>query len=299
MDFLLEILEKGMSVMTSFNLEIETSKNKIPVSVVIPCYNSSKTIEDAVNSIINQTKTPKEIILVDDASSDNGKTLKRLNEIKLAMQDKISIIVIAMPVNKGAAAARNRGLEIASQDFIAFLDADDVWKNKKMEIQMKAFFLYPECGLIASNINQNKFKKFYWKKFNYYTYISLNNLIFKNFFPTPAVIIKKEVVKKIGYFNETQRYAEEGDFFIRIAAHYRCLLINESLVECGKGKPVFGHSGLSGNLRKMEEGELKNLKMAYKCQYISFYMYIIAVFYSLIKYIRRIIIVKMRRFQND
>jgi len=267
----------------------------LPVSVIIPCYNSSKTIENTVQSVINQTQIPKEIILIDDCSFDNGKTLDKLYDLQNKLKDVININVISLPSNQGAASARNAGLKAASQVYLAFLDADDVWKPHKLELQMKIFDLYPEAGLVGSNINNNKFNYFYCKKFDEYTEITLLNLIFKNFFPTPTVIIKKEIVDRIGYFNSKQRYAEEGDFFIRIASKYKCILINESLVECGNGKPVFGHSGLSGNLRAMETGELKNLKMAFLSKYISLPIYLVAVLYSIIKYFRRIMITKVRK----
>lgn len=262
------------------------------VSVIIPMYNSEKTIVGAIESVLQQTyKELLEIIIVNDGSTDKSEAVVTDFIQNHRLEKKIKLI---NKKNGGVSTARNLGIKTSTQEYIAFLDADDIWKPTKLEIQMKAFELYPEVVLVGANINQNKFEYFFWKKFDYYTNITLMNLIFKNFFPTPTVVLKKRTIDEIGCFNSTQRYAEEGDFFIRIAAKYKCLLVNESLVDCGDGKPVYGHSGLSGNLYEMEKGELRNLKMAYDSKFISFPIYCIAKTYSILKFFRRIIFSKMR-----
>jgi hypothetical protein len=81
---------------------------------------------------------------------------------------------------------------------------------------------------------------------------------------------------------------------MRIANNYTCALLNEQLILYGQGKVGFGVSGLSANLKEMEKGELRNLSFAYQQNYISFFTYSFAVFYSILKYFRRILIVKLR-----
>lgn len=262
----------------------------VSVSVVIPCYNSSDTIERAVESVFSQTVCPSELIMVNDCSPDNGKTLGKLYEIKNKYEDIFLIKVVNLTDNQGAAGARNAGLCVAAQDFIAFLDADDKWNRYKLEKQIKTFQLNPNIGLVGTTFNGTIYKYFYLKKFKKYTEITLLNLIFKNFFQPSTVIIKKDVLDTVGYFDSNQRYAEEGNYFIRIASQYKCYLLNESLLEYGNEKVLLEHKGLSFNLAAMEKGELNNLKMAYTSRFITYPTYLIAIVYSYFKYIVRVIV---------
>src|SRR5688572_15177206 len=99
------------------------------VSVVIPAYNSRDTIQQAVATARAQTLRPTQIVVVDDASKDD--TLEQLQPI--AGPD---LLVVKSPVNGGGGAARNRGIENATGDVIAFLDADDLWAPNKLANQM-------------------------------------------------------------------------------------------------------------------------------------------------------------------
>jgi glycosyltransferase involved in cell wall biosynthesis len=101
------------------------------VSVVIPAYNAEATIADAVASARQQTFRPDEIIVVDDASSD--RTFERLEALHGP-----DLKLIRQAENRGGAAARNRGVDAATGDFVAFLDADDLWEFEKLELQLQA-----------------------------------------------------------------------------------------------------------------------------------------------------------------
>ncbi|MBC7511115.1 MAG: glycosyltransferase family 2 protein, partial [Ferruginibacter sp.] len=114
-----------------------------PVSVVIPCYRCTSTIRRAILSIAGQTRRPAEIILVDDASPDE--TLRVLYEIEREYSGWIK--VISSKMNLGPAAARNIGWNLASQPFIAFLDSDDAWHPKKIEIQYYYMHKHPRISL--------------------------------------------------------------------------------------------------------------------------------------------------------
>ncbi|MBQ9297865.1 MAG: glycosyltransferase family 2 protein [Clostridia bacterium] len=100
------------------------------VSVVIPMHNSSKHIEECIDSVINQTYKNIEIIVVDDKSSDNS-----ISIVKNKNDDRIKLI--ELKENVGAAKARNKGIENAPGDYICFLDSDDYWKEDKLEKQVK------------------------------------------------------------------------------------------------------------------------------------------------------------------
>ena len=86
------------------------------------------------------------------------------------------------------------------------------------------------------------------------------------------------------FFDETQKYAEEGNYFMRIANLYKCVLLNSQVVLYGQGKGGFGVSGLSANLKEMEKGELKNIKTAKKLKIINALEYNFLVCFSLLKY---------------
>lgn len=102
------------------------------VSVITPVYNSEKYIEKTINSVRNQTYTNFELILVDDCSSDNSQEIiKKITKIDHRVR------YILLENNSGAAVARNTGIEAANGRYIAFLDSDDVWEEKKIETQLK------------------------------------------------------------------------------------------------------------------------------------------------------------------
>ena len=106
-----------------------------PISVIIPCFNCSNEVENAVQSIFNQTVRPTELILVDDCSNDGGLTIKKLASIQSRFMDLLPTYVLQTPSNSGPGVARNLGLKTQSQPYIAFLDSDEVWHCAKLETQ--------------------------------------------------------------------------------------------------------------------------------------------------------------------
>ena len=254
-------------------------------------YNSAATIVRCLNSVINQTYDGEiEIIIINDGSEDNSKNIvdefiKEHKEFKIHLINK---------VNGGVSSARNVGLQIAKGNYIALLDSDDEWFLDKLEKQINLFLCEKKYSFFGCLIYEpnNKLKGKIKK-------ISLEQLVIKNYFQPSTVIFKKDILSKIGLFDEAQKYAEEGNYFMRIANSYHCGLLYEQLVLYDQGKPGFGFSGLSANLFEMEKGELKNLSFAYKKNYISFLRYLVAVIFSIIKYFRRVFIVKLNKLKND
>lgn len=262
------------------------------ISVIIPMYNAQETIIRALDSIKNQTYLcDYEIIIVNDGSTDDS---KKVVEEYQKQNPKLNIILINQP-NGGVSKARNQALKRATGDYIAFLDSDDEWLAEKTEKQMKIFQQNKEVDLLGTNRNDEYFVSFLGTKFNHLTKITSKLLLKKTFLVTPSVIFKRGILSVVGFFDEKQRFAEEGDYWIRICNENNCYLLNESLVITGGGKPSFGHSGLTSNLWQMEKGELKNLKTAYTLNIINYFEYILFNIYSIMKYIRRIIIVKLRK----
>lgn len=257
------------------------------VSVIIPAYNAEKTIIRTLNSVVSQTREVYEVIVINDGSTDRTKDI--VNEFV----QKYPNIKLLNKVNEGVSIARNCGIKESSGDFIAFLDSDDYWIENKIEKQLDILKNNPDIDLLGTARNNEKSGDFFLKKIGYLTAISAKLLLYKNFFSTPTVIMKKRIAQDVGYFDEKQKYAEEGDYWIRICNHNNCYFLNESLVMTDE-KPYFGHSGLSGNIKEMEKGELKNLKTAYKLKVVNLFEYSFLCIYSLLKYFRRVLIVKFR-----
>jgi len=254
------------------------------VSVIIPMYNAEDSIIRCLDSVINQTYDGKmEIIVVNDGSKDSS---LKLVEHYVSTHNSLDIKVYSQ-INKGVSSARNLGLREAKGDYIALLDADDEWMTHKVELQINYFLTYPKYGFLGGLINDPKSATK-----ETVSEIHLKTLFFKNYFQPSTVIFKREVLEKIGYFDETQKYAEEGNYFFRVAKNFTCGLINQKVIVYGQGKKGFGISGLSANLKEMEKGELKNLNFALKEGFISIPNFGFAVAFSLLKYLRRILIVK-------
>lgn len=111
------------------------------VSLIIPAYQAARTIGRTLDSVLGQTRPPDEILIVNDGSTD------KLVSALLPYQDRVTLL--SKP-NGGAASARNHGIDHASGDLIAFLDADHTWEPGKLEHQLRILSQHPELGLIAS-----------------------------------------------------------------------------------------------------------------------------------------------------
>ncbi|MHC8947790.1 glycosyltransferase family 2 protein [Sphingobacterium hungaricum] len=261
------------------------------ISVIIPMYNAEKSIVRALDSVKNQTFDGFfEIIIVNDGSKDDSVEIVREYQ-KANNSFKNFTIVLISQENGGVSKARNTGLANATGDFLAFLDSDDAWLVDKIQSQFTHFLTNDGVdfigggfqGFLLPHRNEKELVK-----------ISFDDLLFKNYFQPSTVIMKREIFEKIGYFDESQKYAEEGNYFFRVARSFNCFFLNSILILYGDGKAGFGVSGLSANLKEMEKGELKNLRYAYDQKWIGFLKYLLVTSFSLLKYTRRVIIVKLK-----
>lgn len=259
------------------------------VSAIIPAYNAEKTIEDCIKSIVNQTYNNIEIIVVNDGSKDN--TLNILNKLS----SKIKNLWIYTIPNSGPSNARNWGINHANGEYIAFLDADDKWLPHKIETQITYLKQNSSIDLLACKVSIGKFKG--EKENTSIIEISPLKMLFKNYFLTPCIIAKRNILKTY-QFNINQKYAEDYLLWLTIAfSNHKCYMINKTLVELAN-KHTFGDSGLSGKIWEMEKGELFNYKQLLKEQKISFLLYASACIFSFIKYVRRSIICKYRNIKK-
>ena len=253
------------------------------VCVVIPTYNSEDSILHCVDSVLAQDYLGKiEVIIVDDGSTDSTSEL-----IKNKYKNNFNLRYLYKS-NGGVSSARNFGIKICECDFIAFCDSDDTWHSNKLRTQIY-LMLENNIDFLGSVLKKSN-KNFFLKQ------VSLKMMIFKNYFQPSTVIFRKNIVSIVGYFDEDQNYAEEGNYFLRILHKgFSCYLLNLQLTTYGNGKSVFGDSGLSSKIHQMELGEIKNLIFSFRKLDVPFYLFFIAFVFSFIKYLRRIVIVNFRK----
>ncbi len=256
--------------------------------MIIPVYNSGSSAVLAIESVLSQTHQCTEIIVVDDGSTDQS-----LDLIRNHFQDQSKRLKIKSIENRGAAGARNFGLAMATSDWVAFLDSDDTWFPCKLEAQFSELERDATISLIGTWTNMRGFHIGPLVPLERLTVIHLRTLLFKNYFQTSTVVVRRAVIEELGGFPEGRRYAEEGDLFMRIAARCKCVLINEVMVDYAGGKFGFGASGISGlsaNLWGMERGELRNIYGAWARRDSGLFLTGGALVFSLIKFARRVAI---------
>lgn len=180
------------------------------VSVIIPTHNRPQLLTRAILSLYNQTRTPDEIIVVDDGSEESMETYSKGSIITFHRHEK----------SLGACAARNKGAELATGNILMFLDDDDLWEPTKINDQLKVFKENPDVGLVYSGRVVSKdildggvplFKIPPTKKGYLYPEILHGNIIGT----TSSVAIKKRIFDKVGGFDERFPALQDYDLWIR------------------------------------------------------------------------------------
>lgn len=255
------------------------------VSVVIPVYNAEKTIVRTLKSVVNQTYKNIEILVVNDGSKDNSEQVIA-NYIS---QDNIANLRLVSKENGGVSSARNRGIDEANGDFIAFLDSDDFWLPNKIEKQLDVFEKNSQIDCVATNMNKVVLKNLFGFSFEQITKITPRMMMLKNFLCIQTVLVKKEAIKNTGYF--IKRHNEDANYMIRMGLKHNTYLLNEPLVIYRDGVSFFGYdSGRSSNFWAMEKGELIDIKNAVGWKIIKWYEYPFYTTFSLLKYFSRVLI---------
>ncbi len=201
------------------------------VSVIIPTYNCGKYLRDAMDSVLNQTYQEMEILVVDDGSTDDTQSIIRQHypTVRYFYQD-----------NGGAAKARNRGLREARGELIAFLDADDVWLPTKLEKQVIYFAGHPDVGLLSTNQTYRdttgRMHHDPGKRERLFIGDCVRNIFLYSGVATPTVMLRREVIQRVGHFEECLVAAEDDNLWMRIAFSYKIALIDEPLTLV-RGRP--------------------------------------------------------------
>lgn len=267
-----------------------------PVSVVIPCYRCADTIQRAVDSVVDQTLPPQEILLVDDFSNDEGETLAALDRLRQTYQG-MNIKILQLGKNSGPGSARNAGWDESSQPYLAFLDADDSWHPEKLEIQYQWMAAHPHVVLSGhpsiKNTRGAALPNFPEKLVTYH--VNRRSLLFSNCFPTRSVMLKREVPYR---FIPEKRYAEDYLLWLTIVfCGQPAYFLNMPMAYSFKDE--FGDGGLTGNLWKTQQGVLDTYQRLFNADFISFFAFILISIFSFLKYFRRWGIVRWRALINS
>lgn len=217
------------------------------ISVVIPLYNKEKAIVNTLQSVLNQTVAPYEIIIVDDGSKDNSYEVVKqfistidnrpstIDHRQSTIHNQQSTIHLLHKENGGVSSARNRGIKEAKGDFIALLDGDDLWEPTCLEEMVKMIDDFPKAAMWGVSIAFIKHGNIYkWNQGmgdGYRGYV-------ENYFGTShndlycssSVVIRKEVFDKVGYFDERISSTEDLDMWYRIILHYPVAFYDKVLV---------------------------------------------------------------------
>ena len=237
------------------------NENKYKISVVIPTLNRIKTLQRALDSVINQTYKPAEIIVVDNGSSDG--TLKFLRE----QYPKITILT----ENKiGVSSARNKGIKKSINQWIALLDSDDAWHPRKLEIQtsmldsaLKEYnLIHTDEVWFRNNKHINQMKKH--KKQGGYIFERCLSLCCIS---PSSVLFKKNILDKVGLFDESLPVCEDYDMWLKICSSEEVLFAQDKLTyKYGGHKDQLSKSywGMDRFRIKSIENIIKNFDLTYK-----------------------------------
>ena len=237
------------------------NENKYKISVVIPTLNRINTLQRALDSVINQTYKPAEIIVVDNGSSDG--TLKFLRE----QYPKITILT----ENKiGVSSARNKGIEKSINQWIALLDSDDEWHPRKLEIQtsmldsaLKEYnLIHTDEVWFRNNKHINQMKKH--KKQGGYIFERCLSLCCIS---PSSVLFKKNILDKVGLFDESLPVCEDYDMWLKICSSEEVLFAQDKLTyKYGGHKDQLSKSywGMDRFRIKSIENIIKNFDLTYK-----------------------------------
>ena len=237
------------------------NENKYKISVVIPTLNRINTLQRALDSVINQTYKPAEIIVVDNGSSDG--TLKFLRE----QYPKITILT----ENKiGVSSARNKGIKKSINQWIALLDSDDAWHPRKLEIQtsmldsaLKEYnLIHTDEVWFRNNKHINQMKKH--KKQGGYIFERCLSLCCIS---PSSVLFKKNILDKVGLFDESLPVCEDYDMWLKICSSEEVLFAQDKLTyKYGGHKDQLSKSywGMDRFRIKSIENIIKNFDLTYK-----------------------------------
>jgi glycosyltransferase involved in cell wall biosynthesis len=226
------------------------------VSVIIAAYNSENTIIETINSVLSQTLSDLEIIVIDDGSTD--KTCQRIQEI---VDRRVRLFPYQ---NGGVAKARNRGIAKAQGEYIAFLDHDDLWKPDKLKAQVSALEKSADAGVAYSwtiNMYSEENPVRYVKSPSVYVEGDVySQILLCNFVGSGSnLLVRREAIESVGEFDPTPLSNEDWDYYIRLAAKWSFVVVPEYHV-------IYRHTAnsMSSQVQRLEQGGTILVEKAYQ-----------------------------------
>jgi len=185
------------------------------ISVITPTYNAEKTIRETVQSVLDQTFTDFEYLIINDGSTDS--TL----EIISSFSDPR--IKVCSFTNAGLGVSRNRGVEMASGEFITFIDSDDLWTPEKLEAQLRALQEHPKAALAYSWVDHIDASGRFFRQGRHDTNHGdvYAKLLTDDFIGGGSnALIRSKAIKDVGKFDESLTNAQDWDMWLRLAHRY-------------------------------------------------------------------------------
>ena len=230
------------------------------VSVLIPSYNYARYLPHAIRSVLSQSHSDLELIIVDDCSTDGSREIaeewKRLDN---------RVVTVYHDVNRGLAVTRNSGLAVSSGEFIALCDADDIWYQDKLKTQLDRFGHRPELGVVHSdsaiidgdgNLTGQRFSELFHRKGQITAGRLFEELCQRNFLCVPTVILRREAIQYAGGFDARLRSLEDWVCWTKVSKQYPFDYVKDALVQYR----IHG-AGLSSNSQNMANNRVKALRV--------------------------------------
>jgi glycosyltransferase involved in cell wall biosynthesis len=257
------------------------------ISVVIPCHNSAATIQRALNSVCTQTIKPQELILIDDASTDN--TLE-LIKVFTSQEHDFPVILIKNDLNLGAGLSRNKGWDVATGGWVSFLDSDDTWLENKLEIQIE---FSKKIKLLDVISFKSTLFPMQTEIFNYSVEnvekLQFQKMLFRNQIVTRTVAVRRSISNRFpsGLSEDYGLWLELLDVGLNI--------IKVDKVAAITYRPEYSRGGVSSQLIKHEFFEIKRLRTYLRKSPI---LVTLAILFSVIKFMRRLCITSFRNIRR-
>jgi len=225
------------------------------ISVVIPAYNAEKTIRKTIDSVLSQSFEDLEIIVINDGSTDNT-----IGEIESFSDPRVRLLNFQ---NGGLSTARNRGIEFSRGQYIAFIDADDLWTPEKLEKQLLAIEKSDRFGASYSwtyHMYDGKEKKLDKADKVYFSGEIYEDLLNYNFLGSGSnPLVRKSAIDDVGMFDPRLKVAEDWDFYLRLALRWEFALVQEYQIIYRKS-----NSTMSSNSAIFEEKMLQAIEIIYE-----------------------------------
>lgn len=220
------------------------------ITVIIPTYNRKEKTLRAISSVLEQSRDDMEILVVDDGSTDG--TAEFLVEKQLP-------VTLIRKENGGVSSARNTGIKNAKGKYIAFLDSDDTWLPNKLDAQIEYFNTHPEASLVYTDqylcIDGEDLEITRFQRDKPENNLALPAFVQLTPVHTSTVLIKKEVLDTVGYFDETLKMHEDSELWNRVSDYGTFGFVEEVLSRYYWDSDADHLTGTKNKAKFIEEGK--------------------------------------------